>query len=166
MPGTGVPPGERIFVGVGANLGNPRTAVETAMRRLDEWPGISVVARSSLYRSAPLEASGPDFVNSVVELRSTLPPIRLLDALQALEHEQGRERPYRHAPRTLDLDLLLFGARVLHLPRLTLPHPHMQHRAFVLVPLLEIDDALAHPLVGPLARWLPALADQSVSKLS
>jgi 2-amino-4-hydroxy-6-hydroxymethyldihydropteridine diphosphokinase len=131
-------PGISAWVALGANLGDATTTVRWAMRALDELPGTRCVRGSSLYRTAPHEAAGPDFINAVVELRTTLAPLALLDALQALEARQGRERPYRHAPRTLDLDLLLYGDLSIQDARLTVPHPRMTERAFVLVPLAEI----------------------------
>lgn len=157
---------EAVFVGLGANLGDARAAVEGALDALAALPGTRVVARSSLYRSAPVDAGGPDYVNAVAELRSTLAPEALLDALQAVEQAHGRERPYRNAPRTLDLDLLLFGDRVLDTPRLVLPHPRLHERAFVLRPLAEIAPALVLPGRGPLAPWLAAAHGQPIERIA
>ncbi len=157
--------GERVFVGLGANLGDARAAVEDALARLSALPGTALIARSSLYRTAPVDASGPDFVNAAAELRSTLKPLDLLHALQAVERSHGRERPYRNAPRTLDLDLLLYGQEVLQTVELTLPHPRLHGRAFVLHPLLELAPDLMHPVLGALRRFLPATADQATEKL-
>jgi 2-amino-4-hydroxy-6-hydroxymethyldihydropteridine diphosphokinase len=120
---------------------------------------------SSLYRSAPVDAQGPDFTNAVAELRTTLEPAALLAGLQALERAHGRERPYRHAPRTLDLDLLLYGQRVLRADLLSLPHPSLHERAFVLRPLLEIDPDLVHPLLGRLAPRAALQTGQRIEKL-
>jgi 2-amino-4-hydroxy-6-hydroxymethyldihydropteridine diphosphokinase len=128
----------RAFVAIGANLGDARATVLEAMQALDRLPGSVVVARSSLWRSAPVDAGGPDFINAVVALDTTLAPLVLLAELQRLEADAGRERPYRNAPRTLDLDLLGHGEAVLQTPTLTLPHPRMAERAFVLRPLSEI----------------------------
>lgn len=128
----------RAFVAIGANLGDARDTVLRAMDDLDRLPQTRVGARSSLYRSAPVDAVGPDFVNAVVELQTELDPHALLAELQRLETGAGRERPYRNAPRTLDLDLLRHGDAVLDTPRLSLPHPRMAERAFVLLPLAEI----------------------------
>lgn len=128
----------RAFVAIGANLGDAREAVMQAMDALDRLPRTRVSARSSLYRSAPVDAVGPDFINAVVELQTGLAPQALLAELQRLETGAGRERPYRNAPRTLDLDLLRHGDVVLDTPQLTLPHPRMGERAFVLLPLAEI----------------------------
>jgi 2-amino-4-hydroxy-6-hydroxymethyldihydropteridine diphosphokinase len=156
---------ERVFVGLGANLGDARATVSWALQALQHLPGTHVVAASHLYRSAPVEASGPDFINAVAELRTTLAPHELLKALQALERQQGRERPFRNAPRTLDLDLLLQGERVLHDTELTLPHPRLHTRAFVLLPLLELAPSLSHPLLGPLQDCVAATQDQPIERL-
>ncbi len=139
----------RAYVGLGANLGADlaQTLAEAA-RRLAVLPGTRVVALSSAWRSAPVEAHGPDFLNAVAALDTELAPLALLDALQAIELAHGRERPYRHAPRTLDLDLLLYDSQVLDTPRLTLPHPRLGERAFVLRPLLEIAPELATLAIG------------------
>ena len=135
---------ERIFVGLGANLGDAVASVQAAfahlahLGRFGAGPPTSLVAASGLYRSAPLDAAGPDYVNAVVELRSGLEPLVLLAQLQTVELSFGRQRPYRHAPRTLDLDLLFYGERQLAGPVLTLPHPRAHQRAFVLAPLAEL----------------------------
>jgi 2-amino-4-hydroxy-6-hydroxymethyldihydropteridine diphosphokinase len=155
----------RIFIGLGANLGDARQAVEAALSALAQWPGVRLVARSSLYRSAPVDAGGPDYVNAVAELQTALAPEALLDVLQAIEQQHGRERPYRNAPRTLDLDLLLYGDQVLDTARLTLPHPRLHERAFVLQPLAELAPALRLPGRGALAPWLAASASQPIERL-
>ena len=126
------------FVGLGANLGDAAQAVRDAMVALEQLPLTRVVRQSRLYRSAPHEASGPDFINAVAKLATQLCAPDLLAALQALEAGAGRQRPYRNAPRTLDLDLLLYGDARMDSPQLSLPHPRMQERAFVLMPLAEI----------------------------
>ena len=129
---------ETAYVAIGANLGDARQAVEDAIGEMSRLPGCRLVARSSLYRTAPVDAGGPDFINAVVALNTELTPHDLLARLQAIEAAAGRERPYRNAPRTLDLDLLIHGDQGLDTPTLTLPHPRMHQRAFVLVPLAEI----------------------------
>lgn len=149
----------QAFVALGANLGDARTVVLQAMDALDGLPQTQVTARSSLYRSAPVDATGPDFINAVVALDTTLDPQVLLAELQRLEHAAGRERPYRNAPRTLDLDLLRHGDTSMRTEHLTLPHPRMQGRAFVLRPLAEIAPALVP------AAQLDAVADQAIEKL-
>ncbi len=157
--------GESVFVGLGANLGDARSTVLWAIQALRQLPQTQLLALSSLYRSAPVQASGPDFINAVAELRSTLEPLALLHALQAIEQQQGRLRPYRNAPRTLDLDLLLVGQQTLDTAELTLPHPRLQERAFVLLPLLEIAPALMHPRLGALQSFVAATAQQPIEKL-
>lgn len=126
------------FVGLGANLGDARAAVEAALHALADLPLTRLLGRSRLYRSAPHEACGPDFINAVAQLETGLTAPALLDALQVLEAAAGRQRPYRNAPRTLDLDLLLYGDACLASPRLTVPHPRLYERAFVLQPLAEL----------------------------
>jgi 2-amino-4-hydroxy-6-hydroxymethyldihydropteridine diphosphokinase len=139
---------ERVFVGLGSNLGDALANVRAALAALDELPGTRCVARSSLYRSAPVDAHGADYVNAVAQLDTRLPPVALLDELHALEDRFERRRPYLNAPRTLDLDLLLYGQRHIETPTLRLPHPRMHERAFVLVPLAEIAPDLALPIPG------------------
>lgn len=160
-----VPAGERVFVGLGANLGDARSTVLQAFGQLAGIERTELVGRSALYRTAPVDAAGPDFINAVAELRTGLAPLALLQALQALESRHGRERPYRHAPRTLDLDLLLYGQHVHACAELTLPHPRLQLRAFVLKPLLELAPDIQHPHLGPLAACWPAVADQAIERL-
>ena len=156
---------ERVFVGLGANLGDPQTTLQRALAALAALPQTRLVAHSSLYRTAPILATGADFINAVAELRTALQPHALLDALQAIELAHGRERPYRHAPRTLDLDLLLFGQRVVQEPGLEVPHPRLHERAFVLQPLLELAPRLVHPRLGSLQLLLAATVNQPIERL-
>jgi 2-amino-4-hydroxy-6-hydroxymethyldihydropteridine diphosphokinase len=155
----------RVFVGLGANLGDAAGTVRAVFDELAALEGTEVVARSSLYRSAPVDAQGPDFINAVAELRSTLEPLALLEGLQAIEVRHQRQRPYRNAPRTLDLDLLFVGDLVLDNPRLVLPHPRLHLRAFVLEPLLELAPDWSHPALGALAPWRAGTADQAIERL-
>ncbi|BEP53447.1 hypothetical protein GmRootV118_06910 [Variovorax sp. V118] len=131
-------PTVQAFVAIGANLGDAEATVKEAMAAIGALQRTQVTARSSLYRSAPVEAEGPDFINAVVAVRTGLDAEQLLIALQRLETLAGRERPFPNAPRTLDLDLLMHGNSVIESPTLTLPHPRMRERAFVLKPLAEI----------------------------
>ena len=108
------------------------------MQDIAALPHTTLLNRSSLYRTAPVDSSGPDYVNAVVEINTGLSPVDLLNALQGIEAGAGRRRPYRNAPRTLDLDILLYGDQTIQTPDLTVPHPRMGERAFVLVPLAEI----------------------------
>jgi 2-amino-4-hydroxy-6-hydroxymethyldihydropteridine diphosphokinase len=126
------------YVGVGANLGDPVAAVRVAIERLRELPVTTLAAQSSLYRTAPVDSSGPDYINAVAQLSTRLTAPELLRELQRIENAAGRERPFHNAPRTLDLDLLLFGSARIDSAELQVPHPRMWERAFVLVPLAEI----------------------------
>ncbi|MFN4121603.1 2-amino-4-hydroxy-6-hydroxymethyldihydropteridine diphosphokinase [Acidovorax sp.] len=126
------------YVGLGANLGEREAALRAALLALGEVPGTQVLRVSPLYRSAPVDAGGPDYLNAVAEVATTLEPMALLHMLQTIEHAAGRERPYRNAPRTLDLDILWFGDQVIDTPELTVPHPRMAERAFVLRPLADL----------------------------
>ncbi len=146
------------YVALGANLGDPRAAVLQAFEALARLPLTHVTARSALYQTAPHEAQGPDFVNAVARIDTRLSAPDLLDALQALENQAGRLRPYVHAPRTLDLDLLFYGDARMHSPRLTLPHPRWRERAFVLYPLADVWPQRVSP--ADLLR----VADQAVQK--
>jgi len=134
------------YVALGSNLQDPVRQVESALEELDRLPETRLVKRSSLYRTAPVGyAEQPDFVNAVAQLETRLPADRLLDQLQAVEARHGRTRSFPNAPRTLDLDLLLYGDLVLRSERLTLPHPRMRERDFVLIPLREIAPDLELP---------------------
>lgn len=126
------------YIALGANLGDAQQAVRDAMQRLAALPETRLVAASSLYRTAPFEATGPDFINAVVVLATRLNAPELLLQLQRLETGAGRQRSYRNAPRPLDLDILLYGDASISSPALQVPHPRMLERAFVLVPLAEI----------------------------
>jgi len=147
------------YVALGANLGDAAASVRAAIEALARLPDTQLQARSSLYRSAPVDAGGPDYVNAVVALRTGLSAPELLAGLQRLEQAAGRQRPYRHAPRTLDLDLLRYGDGRIDSAALCVPHPRMLQRAFVLRPLAEI----APQLVTPAA--LAAVAGQGIERL-
>lgn len=146
-------------VGLGANLGNPQAAVAGAIAMLAALDGVKLVAQSAFYRSAPIDSSGPDYVNAVVQLQTNLIAPELLAQLQTIEQGAGRERPYRNAPRTLDLDILLFGDASIQSKSLTVPHPRMWQRAFVLLPLAEIAPALVS------AALLDSVKDQALVRL-
>lgn len=152
------------YVALGANLGDARAALAWAFERLASLPLTTVLARSSVYRTAPIDAGGPDYLNAVAALSTSLEASDLLAALHTIEAEAGRERSYRNAPRTLDLDLLSWDDVVSDRPALTLPHPRLQLRAFVLVPLLEIAPDLALPGLGRLSNWLPGVAGQRIER--
>jgi 2-amino-4-hydroxy-6-hydroxymethyldihydropteridine diphosphokinase len=156
---------ERVFVGLGANLGDARATVRAAIKSLGTMPQTTLVAASSLYSSTPVDAAGPDYINAVAELRTELEPEALLGQLHALEQSFGRQRSYHHAPRTLDLDLLLFGERRIAEPALKVPHPRLHLRAFVLAPLAELAPSLALPDGRPVAQALSVLADQGIERI-
>jgi 2-amino-4-hydroxy-6-hydroxymethyldihydropteridine diphosphokinase len=153
------------YVGIGANLGDARANVNDALSRLAALPGARLLQASSLYRSAPIDSSGDDYINAVACLETSLPAHELLAALQEVEQAHGRERPYRNAPRTLDLDLLLFGEQVIDTPTLTVPHPRMLERAFVLAPLLEIAPDATVPGRGAAHAFAPSVAGQAIARL-
>jgi 2-amino-4-hydroxy-6-hydroxymethyldihydropteridine diphosphokinase len=152
------------WVGLGANLGDAETTLRDALAQLAAAPGIDDVVASPFYRSAPVDAQGPVFVNAVARLRSALAPIALLDLLQDIEQRHGRERPYRNAPRTLDMDLLLVEGVLMDTPRLTLPHPRLHQRAFVLRPLQDLDPELLLAQ-GSFETLLTACADQAIERV-
>ena len=167
--------GATVFIGLGANLGDARATLHAALAELRVLAAPGSFQASGLYGSAPVDSSGPDYVNAVARLRTALAPHALLDALQAIERRFGRERPYRNAPRTLDLDVLLYGVDgdagglVLRDDRLTLPHPRAAQRAFVLEPLAELWTRGAIPGAGALADLLALVRrdpTQRVDRLS
>ena len=153
------------FIGLGANLGDARATLDAAFRALATLRHTTLTAASSIYRSAPIDAGGPDYLNAVVLLSTRLAPRMLLTALQRIEHAHARTRPYRNAPRTLDLDLLLYGDRQLSTPALTVPHPRLHERAFVLRPLAEIAPGLVVPGRGAVAALLADVAGQRIDNL-
>jgi 2-amino-4-hydroxy-6-hydroxymethyldihydropteridine diphosphokinase len=156
----------RAFVALGANLGDPVAAVEKAFAALATLPDTRVVARSCLYRTAPIGVGKqPDFINAVAALDTALPARDLLDRLLGLETRHGRTRDYHRAPRTLDLDLLLYGDATVSEAGLEIPHPRMHQRAFVLVPLAEIAPGMTIPGRGTVAQLLAGVLDQGIERL-
>ncbi|TXT24781.1 MAG: 2-amino-4-hydroxy-6-hydroxymethyldihydropteridine diphosphokinase [Gallionellaceae bacterium] len=159
--------GHIAFVGLGSNLADPCRQVSRALRALDELPHTKVLASSSLYRSAPVGfLQQPDFINAVAKLETALTPRGLLDALLGLERARGRTREFRNAPRTLDLDILLYDDLRYSEHGLTLPHPQMHLRAFVLRPLLEIAPDGAIPGVGSAEAALQGCGQQQLEVVS
>jgi 2-amino-4-hydroxy-6-hydroxymethyldihydropteridine diphosphokinase len=154
--------GATVFIGLGANLGDARATLRDALNALRSLAAPGSFQASSIYGSAPVDSSGPDYVNAVARLRTALAPHALLDALQAIEQRFGRERPYRNAPRTLDLDVLLFGVEgdaggaAIEDDRLVVPHPRAALRMFVLEPLAELWPGGAIPGAGRVADLLAA----------
>jgi 2-amino-4-hydroxy-6-hydroxymethyldihydropteridine diphosphokinase len=167
------------YIGLGSNLEDPRSQLQRAFVDLAGLPDTRLLARSSLYRSAPMGgpdlpdlaiqpdlSTQPDFVNAVAKIETALAPQALLQALLRIEHEHGRKRTFRNAPRTLDLDVLLYGDMQLHEPGLTIPHPQMHLRAFVLQPLLEIAPGIGIPGVGQAQQLLQACQEQFVERIT
>jgi 2-amino-4-hydroxy-6-hydroxymethyldihydropteridine diphosphokinase len=153
------------FIGIGANLGDARGNVADALARLGRQSGCRLLASSSLWRTAPVDASGDDYINAVAVIETSLEAHVLLATLHAIETAHGRERPYRNAPRTLDLDLLLYGDEIIQTPALTVPHPRMHERAFVLAPLLEVAPETVIPGRGLAADFLADVTDQAILRL-
>lgn len=149
----------RSYIALGANLGKAVETIQLAMDAMAHLPQTRLLRRSALYRTGPVDSSGPDYINAVAEIETSLSPSELLSALQALEAGAGRIRPYRNAPRTLDLDILLYGEQTIETPALQVPHPRMMQRAFVLVPLAEINPELVA------SEQLAAVKDQSIDRL-
>lgn len=148
------------YIALGANLGKPAEALRDALSHIGQLPQTRLVRQSSLYRTAPVDSSGPDYINAVAEISTVLSAPELLGQLQALERAAGRDRPHRNAPRTLDLDILFFGSARISSERLQVPHPRMAQRAFVLVPLAEIAPGLVS------RAQLDAVANQPISRLA
>ena len=154
------------YVALGSNLQQPRVQVIQALQELEHLPQTRVVSRSSLYRTAPVGYDNqPDFINAVAKIETTLEPLALLRALLALEDTHGRERPFPNAPRVLDLDLLLYDDIDMKTPELTLPHPRMQDRGFVMLPLAEIAPELEIGTHGKANRLAEACRAQGVERI-
>ncbi len=157
----------RAFVALGSNLQDPAAQVTRALDELAALPATRLVKRSSLYRTAPVGYDNqPDFINAAAEVETGLDPLDLLRALLALETSHGRERPFPNAPRVLDLDLLLYDDQVMQTPELTLPHPRLHERGFVLFPLAEIAPALEIPGKGRVNDLVQRCHDQGVERLA
>lgn len=152
------------YIGMGANLGDARATLLAAAAQIATLPGVHDTTLSPLYRSAPVNAGGPDFTNAVLKVETSLSPEALLRALQAIENAYGRERPYRNAPRSLDLDLLLHGTQHRQTAFLTLPHPRMHERAFVLMPLRDLAPGMTLAQ-GGIEELLAACSDQLLSRI-
>jgi 2-amino-4-hydroxy-6-hydroxymethyldihydropteridine diphosphokinase len=153
------------YIGIGANLGDARANVDDAVARLGLLPQSRLLRTSPYYRSAPIDSSGDDYVNAVAAIDTRLSAEDLLAALHGIEADHGRERPYRNAPRTLDLDLLLYGDTVIATATLTVPHPRMLERAFVLRPLLDIAPAIVVPGHGRAASFYSGVSKQVIERL-
>ena len=154
---------ELAYIALGANLGDPVNTLKAAIHAIEQTSGIELRKCSSFYRTAPIDSSGPDYVNAVIEVRTTLQAEALLEQLLRIESDYGRVRPagVHNAPRTLDLDLLLYDNRITESPVLTIPHPEMTKRLFVLIPLCELNPHGVHPLYRKrFAEYKEALEQQ------
>jgi 2-amino-4-hydroxy-6-hydroxymethyldihydropteridine diphosphokinase len=157
----------RAYVGLGANLGEPRRQLTDAIIAMSGLPETRLAGHSSFYRTAPVGFEDqPEFLNAVAALDTRLAPGVLLEGLQGIERRHHRERSFPNAPRTLDLDLLLFGDEQIARPGLTVPHPRMQERAFVLQPLLELDPGISIPGKGKASAFLADCASQKVERIA
>ena len=153
------------YVGLGSNLGDAAGNVTRALARLGKLPQTTLNGQSSLFYTTPVDAGGEDYVNAVAQLQTGLTPLELLRELQRIERDFGRERPYVNAPRTLDLDLLLYGQQSIVSAELVVPHPRLTQRAFALIPLLQIDPLVAIPGSGLAHTLVSAVADQRIEKI-
>ena len=155
----------RAFVAFGANLGDPSAAFVCALQQLGALPGTQVVAYSSLYRTAPVGVEHqPDYINAVIELKTIVAARALLAAMLNIEHHNGRRRDFAMAPRSMDLDLLLYGDATINEDALQVPHPRMHLRAFTLVPLAEIAPDTVIPAYGRVIDLLPGVAAQAIAR--
>lgn len=155
------------FVALGSNIESPREQIVKAFDEVGQLPKTRSIARSSLYRTAPVGYAGqPEFINAVAKVETSLPAMDLLKALLGIERAHGRSRDFKNAPRTLDLDLLLYGDLKLEEQGLTLPHPRMHERAFVLIPLNEIAPQTAIPGRGTVAELVAGLPDAGVRRIA
>lgn len=154
-------------IGLGSNLANPEAQVLAAFDEIAATPGVMLERRSSLYRTAPVGYDNqPDFINAVARVRTTLEPQALLDRLLTIERTHGRVREFLNAPRTLDLDVLLYEDRQITTDTLNVPHPRAHLRAFVLLPLLEVSPDVVIHGVGPASAWLAHCQDQPISRIA
>jgi 2-amino-4-hydroxy-6-hydroxymethyldihydropteridine diphosphokinase len=153
------------YIGLGSNLGDSCSNVQRALLELERLAETRLTGRSCLFRTAPLDADGSDYINAVARVDTQLPAIELLEKLQALELAFGRQRPYFNAPRTLDLDILLYGQIEILSDVLTVPHPRLTERAFALIPLLQIDPLISIPGRGPACHFVVAVERQKITQI-
>lgn len=157
----------QAFIALGSNLQQPQQQVTTALRELAELPQTTLLNQSSFYRTAPVGYDNqPEFINAVAQLQTMLQPLQLLHAIQGIENLHGRKRSFPNAPRVLDLDLLLYNNMVMDTTELTLPHPRMHERGFVLLPLAEIAPDLALPQHGNITKLAQTCQDQGVKRIT
>ncbi|SET54731.1 2-amino-4-hydroxy-6-hydroxymethyldihydropteridinediphosphokinase [Nitrosomonas marina] len=155
------------YLALGSNLDHPCEQIRSAFLEIDALPGTSLIQHSSLYKSAAIaQQKQPDYINAVAKITTVLTPLELLDTLLSIELQHGRVREYRNAPRTLDLDILLYGALQINSKHLTIPHPRMIQRAFVLQPLMEISPDCCIPGHGKISQLVAACSNQTISRLN
>lgn len=155
----------KAYIGLGGNIGDSRQILTDAVVCLAQYPTITITSRSCFYISSPVDAPGGDYINNVISVDTNLEPLPLLKVCQAVEQHFGRERPFEKAPRTLDIDLLIYEDVSHNTPELILPHPRITERMFVLLPLLEIDSEISLPKHGKLKDKLPDLSWQKIERL-
>ena len=153
------------FIGLGGNIGDAKQLIKDAIICLAQRPELRVKTRSCMYKSAPVEATGNDFINAVISIETSISPKELLNICLEVENQFGRERPFLNAPRTLDLDLLIYDQMEMADEHLTIPHPRLTQRAFVLLPLLEISPDLTLPNLGKLSQYLQQVQHQRIEKV-
>ncbi|MFM2344239.1 MAG: 2-amino-4-hydroxy-6-hydroxymethyldihydropteridine pyrophosphokinae FolK [Pseudomonadota bacterium] len=156
------------YVGLGSNIGDGIQNLNDAMIFIAQNPNIFIVQKSNFYQSKPFQTDGDDYTNSAIKIKTTYKPLELLSFLQYIELQFGRERPYKYAPRTLDLDLLIYEDEEYHIhncDKLNLPHPQITLRAFVLMPLLDLDENISIPHKGKAQEYIDSVASQEIKKI-
>ncbi|MEI7531577.1 MAG: 2-amino-4-hydroxy-6-hydroxymethyldihydropteridine diphosphokinase [Betaproteobacteria bacterium] len=155
----------QAFIGLGGNVGDSKQILTDAVICFAQLPQIKISSKSCFYKSAPVDAAGGDYVNNVISVLTELDPFSLLRVCQSIEQRFGRERPYENAPRTLDIDILTYDNLQQHNPDLTIPHPKISERLFVLLPLLELDEEIELPSIGKLKNKVAELSWQKIEKI-
>jgi 2-amino-4-hydroxy-6-hydroxymethyldihydropteridine diphosphokinase len=154
------------YIGLGSNLNNPKQQIKTAVMALHNTADIEVVNLSSLYQSPPIDGSNqPDYINAIAQVNTHLTPLELLYICQHIETNQHRIREKKWGARTIDLDIIIYGVQVVASKKLVIPHPEMMNRAFVLVPLAELEDDLKVPVLGNIQELIAKLGDYQLTKL-
>ena len=155
-----------VYIGLGSNLENPKVQIEKALSALNLSNEVTVNKVSSFYESKPLlDMPGPNYINAVCSIKTSMDAIDLLDVCQGIENDQKRVREVKWGSRTIDLDILLYGQQVISSERLSIPHPEITNRAFVLVPLYEIDKEIKVPLLGPVIKLIDSIDTHDLKKL-
>jgi 2-amino-4-hydroxy-6-hydroxymethyldihydropteridine diphosphokinase len=156
-----------IFIALGSNLANPRKQVENGILSIKKIDGVKLLGKSSLYETPPVGIlDQPNFINAVIKIYSTLNALDLLDKLLAIENIAGRIRVDKNGPRTLDLDILLVDDLIFNKKKLTIPHPRMHERLFVLLPLNDIDENIVIPNHGLIKHIIKKLAPEKINRIN